>query len=334
MQLLDVKKQWRIAVLVIVAIAIAVFLTLSLTHWRFERRYPIYVDFKFSGMVTTGAAVKISNVVVGYVDKIEFIGHMPTSGERLATRLHLSIYQSMGNAITEGSQFFIGTSGVIGEQFVEVVPSETWSTPIQAKTIHRGIDAPRPELLLARMSRILDRVALLMEDHTQDFEQFFKTMNSLMKTLDQILQKREHRIGQGIDHLMSASEELHALVKKINRGIGSEQDLKHMVQQIGSVIALLQKKAPPITQDAQVLLKDGRQLLSLLNEIASQDKDKIHQTITNLSQTTKDAQSLVKQIKQGEGTLGGLLKDEEIYADLKDFIQDLKQHPWKLIWRN
>ena len=47
-----------------------------------------------------------------------------------------------------------------------------------------------------------------------------------------------------------------------------------------------------------------------------------------------DVNGLVGKMKNGEGTVGQMLQDEEIYDDLKELIRDLKQHPWKLIWED
>ncbi|MFH1406680.1 MAG: MlaD family protein [Candidatus Omnitrophota bacterium] len=39
---------------------------------------------------------------------------------------------------------------------------------------------------------------------------------------------------------------------------------------------------------------------------------------------------LLDNISMGRGTIGKLLKDDEIYNDLRDFVKDIKAHPWKL----
>jgi phospholipid/cholesterol/gamma-HCH transport system substrate-binding protein len=43
---------------------------------------------------------------------------------------------------------------------------------------------------------------------------------------------------------------------------------------------------------------------------------------------------MVDKMSRGEGTVGALLQDEEVYDDLKELIRDLKRHPWKLIWED
>ena len=38
-------------------------------------------------------------------------------------------------------------------------------------------------------------------------------------------------------------------------------------------------------------------------------------------------------IKKGEGTVGALLMDEEVYDNVQEMVRDLKHNPWKFLWR-
>jgi phospholipid/cholesterol/gamma-HCH transport system substrate-binding protein len=42
---------------------------------------------------------------------------------------------------------------------------------------------------------------------------------------------------------------------------------------------------------------------------------------------------LVSNVKAGKGTVGALLVREEIYADLREMLRDLKKNPWKFFWK-
>ncbi|NCQ62152.1 MAG: MCE family protein, partial [Myxococcales bacterium] len=49
--------------------------------------------------------------------------------------------------------------------------------------------------------------------------------------------------------------------------------------------------------------------------------------------TLSDAQAISTHIREGHGTVGALLMDEEIYDDIQEMLRDLKHNPWKLFWR-
>ena len=44
-------------------------------------------------------------------------------------------------------------------------------------------------------------------------------------------------------------------------------------------------------------------------------------------------QVVMANIKQGKGTAGALLVDQQIYDDLKELVRDLKRNPWKFFWK-
>ncbi len=40
-----------------------------------------------------------------------------------------------------------------------------------------------------------------------------------------------------------------------------------------------------------------------------------------------------RRIEAGEGSIGRLLADEEIYEDIREFVRELKRRPWRIIWK-
>jgi phospholipid/cholesterol/gamma-HCH transport system substrate-binding protein len=42
---------------------------------------------------------------------------------------------------------------------------------------------------------------------------------------------------------------------------------------------------------------------------------------------------VANDIHDGKGALGVLMKDEQMGQDIKDLVEELKAHPWKLLWK-
>ena len=53
--------------------------------------------------------------------------------------------------------------------------------------------------------------------------------------------------------------------------------------------------------------------------------DNVHAASGDLAATSSDVRSMVAEIEAGRGSLGALLKDEEIYDDLKETLRELKR---------
>lgn len=52
-----------------------------------------------------------------------------------------------------------------------------------------------------------------------------------------------------------------------------------------------------------------------------------------LNQLMAQANDVMGKVNRGEGTMGKLLTQDDLYRDLKDLTSDLKAHPWKLFIR-
>ena len=58
------------------------------------------------------------------------------------------------------------------------------------------------------------------------------------------------------------------------------------------------------------------------------------ETTDDLKDAAKSARIVMARLRDGEGSIGKLLKDDKIARDLEAFVEDIKAHPWKLLKRN
>jgi len=63
-----------------------------------------------------------------------------------------------------------------------------------------------------------------------------------------------------------------------------------------------------------------------VGEIAKRIADRLQDTLNDLDQT-------IVRINNKEGTVGKLLYDDTIYKNIDAFVLDLKEHPWKLLFK-
>ena len=91
----------------------------------------------------------------------------------------------------------------------------------------------------------------------------------------------------------------------------------------------------------QIALKLDRTIDALQNIFVKGDqKEDIKTTLRNLKDLSLNLNSLVldtdetmKKINSGEGTLGRLISQEELYDEFLAFVKDIKRNPWKLLHR-
>jgi hypothetical protein len=46
-----------------------------------------------------------------------------------------------------------------------------------------------------------------------------------------------------------------------------------------------------------------------------------------------DLRDFLSNARQGKGTVGRLMSDDTLYKHIDDMILDIKEHPWKLLFK-
>ena len=97
-----------------VAVLFLALKTANLLQWSFQKDYLVTAKFDNIGGLKPGAAVKSAGVVVGRVKAIDF------DGESFQARVTLAI--ETRHQFPKDSSLSILTSGLLGEQYVGIVP--------------------------------------------------------------------------------------------------------------------------------------------------------------------------------------------------------------------
>jgi len=97
-----------------VAVLFLALKTANLLQWSFQKDYLVTAKFDNIGGLKPGAAVKSAGVVVGRVKAIDF------DGESFQARVTLAL--EARHQFPKDSSLSILTSGLLGEQYVGIVP--------------------------------------------------------------------------------------------------------------------------------------------------------------------------------------------------------------------
>lgn len=131
-------------------------------------------------------------------------------------------------------------------------------------------------------------------------------------------------------------EEIRALLVNLNKTVGALQTTA------GGVSALVghnDSKLQKVLDDASVTMQTGKVTLDKYGNLAeSIDTKKLNATIANLDVTVGKLNQVIGGIDKGEGSLGKLMKDEQLYnnlnsasTNLNSLIEDMKANPKRYI---
>ncbi len=82
---------------------------------------------------------------------------------------------------------------------------------------------------------------------------------------------------------------------------------------------------------AHEVLKNLSSLTGELNTSFKASDGNLHQSLKNIEDSTTSLSNILAKVEKGDGTLGKLLMDEELYTEMNTFAKDVRAHPWKLI---
>jgi phospholipid/cholesterol/gamma-HCH transport system substrate-binding protein len=111
------KNDVWVGLFVLIGALAVLFLALkaaNLLTWNFRSDYSVSAKFDNIGGLKSGAAVKSAGVVVGRVKKIEF------DGESFQAKVTLGLQSE--HAFPQDSSLKILTSGLLGEQYLDISP--------------------------------------------------------------------------------------------------------------------------------------------------------------------------------------------------------------------
>jgi phospholipid/cholesterol/gamma-HCH transport system substrate-binding protein len=329
----------KVGVMVVAALLLLGGFIVVLGNVSFAKGYRFYVDFNFSGNIQKGAPVKISGIKVGKVEEVLFLGGTidPQTKRRVQVRLKVWVEARVREAIRQDADFFVNTQGVLGEQYLEIVPGSYDKPPLPEGSIVKGTDPPRTDLIVARLYEFLDQITALLHDDKDLIVDFLKSGTNVVRTVDKLLQDNRSQIANLLADLDKFTVETTGLIKSVRQGLGRPEE----VQQL---IANLRRISASVSRDVDVLIAKAKRALDGVDAATSlvqgEDKKKIIRAIDELTtlsvkadRIATDAQVLVANVRAGKGSAGLFLKDEQLYEDIKEMVRDLKRNPWKFFWK-
>jgi phospholipid/cholesterol/gamma-HCH transport system substrate-binding protein len=209
---------------------------------------------------------------------------------------------------------------------------------LQEGAVVKGIDPPRIDLFLAKAYELLDTTVTGIKNNRETLGEIATNTAGLLKGLNVIVTGNRDRIDRIIANVEEMTVEAKQLTHDARVNYVDNPKLLRTVDNID-------KLTSQIKDDSGPMLKDAREALANLNRVSAtvgdeKEQEKIRKLLSDLAQlaeranaTVADTQAIVAHIKKGEGTVGALVMDEEIYDDMQELVRDLKHNPWKFLWR-
>jgi len=104
------------------------------------------------------------------------------------------------------------------------------------------------------------------------------------------------------------------------------------VQQLSHLTKHTIRKINEVARDIEELIgdKEVRKDIKGLIKSSKNLSEELSGLVKEANKSLVNFNLILTQINSGQGTVGKLIKEEELYNEIKEVVEDIKKHPWKL----
>lgn len=321
------SKEIKIALLVIIALVVSIWGYKYIIGKNILKKSNVYyVDYQNVNRINISTPVKYLGYQVGFVSEVT-----PNLDKGLI-RLTLDLDENM--ALPKGSTANILTETFMGgASIILTIPGGCSGNCLPSGSIIGGKN-------LGILGSMVDK-----DDLKTYINVFQEGISVLLDSLSNQMTSgdSESKMGKSIENLSKTIDNLELLTRQIN-GIMSVSG-KNINQSMSSLSSIL-KNIETNNQEISNLLGNVSDISKQIKDgDAKKSMEAINTTLTGLQMTLKSADttfsglnSIIANVNAGNGSLGKLVKDDELVTDIQDLskhldslLLDLKDRPYRYI---
>jgi phospholipid/cholesterol/gamma-HCH transport system substrate-binding protein len=269
--------------------------------------------FKFAGGLEPGSLVRFGGLKVGTIESASLD---PEDSTRIRVRLEVE----PNTPIRTNSKARISSLGFLGENYLEVSAGTR-----DAELLPPGSEIPALEIV--QLADVFNNVNNITLNATK-----------LVNDLD--------------DRVLALSDNANLLIKNLN-DVASPENKEHFSSVLANADGMLKESRPhmektlanletasgkvsPAIDNLNVTIGKANKLTDHLDGVVMENRKEIHDTLLRLQTSLADAERMINNLDDTLGANRGNL-DETLEnlrvtsANLKQFTDTLKQHPYSLI---
>jgi phospholipid/cholesterol/gamma-HCH transport system substrate-binding protein len=274
-----------------VILAAFIFIAGDMSTWFQKPGYELSVLFPSATGLEKHAAARLAGVKIGYVKDIRL--------DQLKARVVLAIWPKY--KVPKGSRAALASLGIAGERYIDISPSE------QAESMQPG------ETIEAKTSIGFDQIGSLAASIGDELK---AVSQSIREITDEETQQNLSGILNNLNAFTVELGEFMAANKgELETGIRSfSRAAQEFDQKLGSVSVSLDdtiRTVKAIAAENQESIKSNLQ--------------KLEEVLTELQESVRLLRNSLEKIDKGEGTVGKLIQDPELYEEAREALGQVKK---------
>ena len=246
----------------------------------FRGYYRLRVEYPNASGIFKGASVLLAGAKIGSVEHNPVI--LPNMDGVYVT---LKIYEQV--RIPSAAQFTIGSSGLLGDRFIQIVLGKDASSspPLEADAVVRGKGE-------SGFGDVTEQAGVLLSD-----------IQEAVGSINKVAQKLNNDVFK------------EATIANLNTTLSN-------LKEMSASLVEASKKVDGVVKKAEGAIETGKESFVSAKETFTSTKS----AADDLKKTIADIRALILQAKQGRGALGALLSDREMSENLKALVANLRRH--------
>ena len=257
--------------------------------------------------LTQSSPVSINGLKVGQVDKI-----MPQTSKDGKIHFIVKITVDDNFEFSKNSNLEIFEPSLMGGKEMRVNLFYGGPTAKDGDTLKGAFKLGMMNSLSSQVGPVKDQLQTVLH-----------RVDSLMANANQVMNEQNR-------------EEIKILLHNLNKTVGA---LETTAGSVNRLVGNNDPKLQKVLDEASLTMKSGKVTLDKYGNLAeSIDTQKLNATIANLDNTVGQLNKVVSGIDRGEGSLGKIMKDDQLYnnlnaasTNLNALIEDLKANPKKYV---
>ena len=324
----------------VVALAAAIVWVLMFSDRALGPGVVVRVAMATTGALRVGDKVRLAGRDVGEVRGAVRVHDDRSGAADRAPGSHVELTVFVARAwapeLRVNSELFVATPSVLGEAYLEIGPPAHHALPgpaVRGGELLTGVDPPEIDKFLVRSEESVRRALALLRENRPALDELLRAGDELLGTLSGLPADRGQlrRIADQTIAAFDAGGAILAALRDshaIPRLRAAVRDLSAVADRAGpelsSLGARLDRALDRIDQLSAIFDADRRARLA--GAVAA-----VRRAVATGEHIAADVRALAAAVARGEGTIGGIMADAELFDDLHETHRILKSQPWTFI---
>ena len=310
---MKIRKEFKVGIIFVLATAILIWGLMYLKGLELLKTsrtfYAVYDQV--NGLVAANP-ISIKGMKVGQVKKLYFDEANPKN-------IIVELYVLGDYPISKNSVARIFSSSLLGAPEVEIIPGDSREMAQSGDTLLSSIEAT--------LGQEVNKQLLPLKTKA---ENLISSIDTIAIIIQEVLNNNTRQnLVAAIENVKKTLENIANTTHNLDTLMGSQRNnLAKIITNVESISSNLKKNNDKITN-----------VLSNFSDISdSLAKARIPYTISQVNKAIGDLDLMLQRINNGEGTVGQLLSNEQLYKevekaarDLNLLLEDIKKNPTKYV---